>query len=234
MIPLDLKGKTILVVEDDPKIRNLVKIYLENAGYEVWEAGDGLTAKEMFEKNDPCFVVVDLMLPKLSGEELCEWIREELKSDVPMIMLTAKVTEEDRIKGLQMGADDYVTKPFSPRELVARVETILKRTAQRCSKISYKGLTIKPLKGEVKFNGQVLPLTHHEFRLLYFFMRNPNQILTREQILQELYPNGEKIVVDRTIDVHVSKLREKMKDINGMPDFIETIRGMGYRFVAVT
>lgn len=228
-----LKGKSILVVEDDPKIRNLVKIYLEKAGYEVWDAEDGLAAKEVFETYDPCFVVMDLMMPRLSGEELCSWIREELKSDIPIIMLTAKVTAEDRIKGLKMGADDYVTKPFSPQELVARVETVLRRTAQRCSKISYKGLTIKPLKGEVKVNGQPLQLTQHEFRLLYLFMRHPNQILTRDQILQELYPNDEKIVVERTIDVHVSKLREKIKELNGKPDFIETIRGMGYRFVAV-
>ncbi|MCY9657160.1 response regulator transcription factor [Paenibacillus chondroitinus] len=233
MMEVNLQGKSILIAEDDPKIRNLIKIYLENAGFEVWEAEDGLVAKEMFETYDPCFVVMDLMMPHMSGEELCGWIREELKSDVPIIMLTAKVSEEDRIKGLQMGADDYVTKPFSPQELVVRVETVLKRTAQRCSKISYKGLTIKPLKGEVKFNGHVLPLTHHEYKLLYFFMRNPNQILTRDQILQELYPNDEKIVVERTIDVHVSKLREKMKEIDETSDFIETIRGMGYRFVAV-
>jgi DNA-binding response OmpR family regulator len=230
---MELKGKSILIVEDDPKIRNLVKIYLQKAGFEVWGADDGIAAKEMFQFHDPCFVIMDLMMPRLSGEELCAWIREELKSDVPIIMLTAKVAEEDRIKGLQMGADDYVTKPFSPQELVARVETVLKRTGQRCSKISYKGLTLKPIKGEVKFHGRLLSLTHHEFRLLHFFMQNPNQILSREQILQELYPNDEKVVVDRTIDVHVSKLREKMKEIEGIPDFIETIRGMGYRFVAV-
>ncbi|MEX2104699.1 MAG: response regulator transcription factor, partial [Bacilli bacterium] len=204
-----LKGKTILIVEDDTKIRRLLKIYLEKEGYEVLEAQDGVDGMDMFMKLDPCFVILDLMLPKKSGEDLCQWIRTELKSDIPIIMLTAKVDESDRIKGLQMGADDYITKPFSPQEVVARVDTVLRRTANRCSKISFKGLTIKPLRGEVKYNGSIIPLTTHEFKLLYYFMRNPNQILTREQILQELYPNEEKTVIDRTVDVHVGKLREK-------------------------
>lgn len=227
-----LKGKTILIVEDDTKIRRLLKIYLEKEGYEVSEAQDGVDGMDMFMKLDPCFVILDLMLPKKSGEDLCQWIRTELKSDIPIIMLTAKVDESDRIKGLQMGADDYITKPFSPQEVVTRVDTVLRRTANRCSKISFKGLTIKPLRGEVKYNGSIIPLTTHEFKLLYYFMRNPNQILTREQILQELYPNEEKTVIDRTVDVHVGKLREKIETSNEVPLFFETIRGMGYRFVA--
>lgn len=227
-----MKGKTILIVEDDAKIRQLLKIYLEKEGYEILEAADGQEAMEKFEKLDPCFVIMDLMLPYKSGEELCQWIRSDLKSDVPIIMLTAKVDEEDRIQGLQMGADDYITKPFSPQEVVVRVETVLRRTTNRCSKISYKGLTLKPLRGEVKLNGTLIPLTRHEFKLLYFFMRHPNQILTREQILQELYPNAERSVIDRTVDVHVSKLREKIETIEDAPRFIETVRGMGYRFHA--
>lgn len=155
-----------------------------------------------------------------------------MKSDIPIIMLTAKVDESDRIKGLQMGADDYITKPFSPQEVVARVDTVLRRTVNRCNKISFKGLTIKPLRGEVKFNGTIIPLTQHEFKLLYYFMRHPNQILTREQILQELYPNEEKTVIDHSVDVHVGKLREKIETSSEVPQFFETIRGMGYRFVA--
>ncbi|MED4600057.1 response regulator transcription factor [Paenibacillus validus] len=227
-----MKGKTILIVEDDAKIRQLLKIYLEKEGYEILEAADGSEGMKLFEKLDPCFVIMDLMLPHKSGEELCQWIRSDMKSDIPIIMLTAKVDESDRIQGLQMGADDYITKPFSPQEVVARVETVLRRTANRCSKISYKGLTLKPLRGEVKFNGELIPLTMHEFKLLYFLMRHPNQILTREQILQELYPNEERSVIDRTVDVHVSKLREKIEAMEGAPRFIETIRGMGYRFDA--
>lgn len=229
---MDNKGKTVLIIEDDEKIRKLIGIYLQKEGYQVMEASDGEEGRDLFEKYDPCFVIMDLMLPKISGEQLCRIIRSELKSDVPMIMLTAKAAEEDRIRGLEMGADDYVTKPFSPQELVVRVETVLRRTAHRCGKISYRGITVKPMRGEAKYRGELVPLTLHEFRLLHYFMRHPNQIVTREQILNELYPNDVKLVVDRTVDVHVSKLREKLDRLGVEKDTIETIRGMGYRFAA--
>ncbi|WP_088187795.1 response regulator transcription factor [Desulfosporosinus sp. FKA] len=225
------KGKSVLVVEDDAKIRRLVKVYLEREGYEALEAEDGEEALKMFKQFDPCLLILDLMLPKLSGEEVCIIIRTELRSTVPIIMLSAKVEEAERIQGLKMGADDYVTKPFSPQELVTRVEVILRRTVQNCRKINYRGLTLKPLKGEIHYNGETLVLTHHEFRLLYFFMSHPDQILTREQIVDELYPHQEKIVTERTVDVHVGKLREKLR-YDGSHEIIETVRGMGYRFVA--
>lgn len=228
---MNTKGKSILIVEDDNKIRNLIKIYLQKAGYETFEAREGEEALDAFIEHDPCFIILDLMLPKINGEEICKIIREDKKSDVPIIMLTAKVDEQDRVGGLQLGADDYVTKPFSLAELVARVETVLRRTAHRCSKITYRGLTIKPLRGEVHYKGSLISLTQHEFRLLYFLMRHPNQILTREQIIDELYPNYERIVTERTIDVHVGKLREKLR-YDGDDDIIETVRGMGFRFVA--
>lgn len=228
---MNIKGKSILVVEDDHKIRQLVKLYLEKEGYEVYEAKDGEEAILFFKKVDPCFVILDLMLPKRSGEEVCQIIRGDLKAEVPIIMLTARVGEEERVRGLKMGADDYVTKPFSPAELVARVESVLRRTAHRCSKITYRGLTLKPLRGEVHYRGEAVLLTQHEFKLLYFLMRHPNQILSREQIIDELYPHQEKIVTERTIDVHVGKLREKLS-IQGEQEWIETVRGMGYRFVA--
>jgi len=227
-----VQGKNILVIEDDAKIRRLLKLYLEKEGYDVVEAQNGEEGMEAFQKYDPCFVITDLMMPKLSGEDLCKWIRSEQKSDIPLIMLTAKVAEGERIEGLQMGADDYITKPFSPQEVVTRVNTVLRRTANRCSKISFKGLTIKPVRGEVKYNGALISLTQHEFKLLYFFMRHPNQILSREQILGELYPTEEKSVIDRTVDVHVGKLREKIETPHEGACFFETIRGMGYRFVA--
>lgn len=162
-----MKGKTILIVEDDAKIRQLLKIYLEKEGYEILLAADGAEGMKLFEKLDPCFVIMDLMLPHKSGEELCQWIRSDMKSDIPIIMLTAKVDEADRIQGLQLGADDYITKPFSPREVVARVETVLRRTANRCSKISYRGLTLKPHRGEVKFNGELISAACQSNRLLY-------------------------------------------------------------------
>ncbi|RXT07934.1 response regulator [Ammoniphilus sp. CFH 90114] len=228
---MNTKGKSILIVEDDYKIRKLIKLYLEKEGYEVFEAVDGEEALQTFNELDPCFIILDLMLPKVSGEEVCQNLRSEYKAEVPIIMLTAKVDEEEKIKGLKMGADDYVTKPFSPAELVARVESVLRRTGHRCSKITYRGITVKPLRGEVHYRGKPIALTQHEYKLLYFFMRHPNQILTREQLLDELYPNQEKIVIERTIDVHVGKLREKVK-YDGEQELIETVRGMGYRFAA--
>ncbi|MFD0958899.1 response regulator transcription factor [Paenibacillus chungangensis] len=227
-----LGHNSILVVEDDEKIRRLIRIYLQNAGFEVWEAGDGEEAQRLFNRVEPCFVIMDLMLPKQSGEALCQWIRGEKRSDVPIIMLTAKVDEQQRIYGLQLGADDYVTKPFSPKELVVRVETVLRRTPHQCSKISYRELTLRPNRGEVTYRGEAIELTQHEFRLLHFFMKHPNQIVTREQILEELYPNDERSVIDRTVDVHVSKLRDKLKRVNEDEKLIDTVRGMGYRFAA--
>lgn len=229
---MNTTGKSILVVEDDAKIRQLVRIYLERAGYEVSEAADGIEAMSQFMKTDPCFVIIDLMLPKASGESVCQWIRRDMKSDAPIIMLTAKVAEEDRIKGLRMGADDYVTKPFSPQELVARVETVLRRTGHRCLKITYRGLTVKPRKGEARYHGQPLALTNHELRLLHLLMQHPNQVMAREQILAALYPDDSKIVTERTIDVHIGKLREKLREVDRDAELIETVRGMGYRFVA--
>ncbi|MBR2569205.1 MAG: response regulator transcription factor [Paenibacillus sp.] len=228
---MSTKESAILVVEDDAKIRNLISLYLEKEGYAVFQASDGEEALEAFKLHHPCLVILDLMLPKLSGEEVCTRIRTDLKEDVPIMMLTAKVEEQHRVGGLRLGADDYVTKPFSPAELVARVETILRRTGQRCSKITYRGLTLKTQRGEVHYPGEIIPLTQHEFRLLHFLMRHPNQILTREQMIAELYPHQEKVVIDRTIDVHIGKLREKLS-YDGDRELIETIRGMGYRFVA--
>ncbi|MBU8908715.1 response regulator [Desertibacillus haloalkaliphilus] len=228
---MNTKGKSILIVEDDPKIRQLIKIYLENDGYEVWEAEDGKQAIDMFERYDPCFAIIDLMLPEVSGEEVCHWIRVEKKSDSPIIMVTAKVDEKDRIHGLKIGADDYITKPFSPNELVARVEAVLRRTANRCSKISYQGITLKPFKGEANYRGANLSLTKNETKLLHLFMQHPNQVLSREQMIDYLYPHAEKDITTRTIDVHVRHLREKLAQVDA-PDCIQTVRGMGYKFVA--
>ena len=230
MINTNLIGKSVLVVEDDAKIRNLVRIYLEKEGYEVIEAKDGYEAKEKIEILDPCILILDLMLPGISGEEICTWVREDLKSLMPIIMLTAKVTEKDRIKGFKLGADDYVVKPFSPAELMVRIEAVLRRTASRCGKLTFTGFTIKPAKGEVLINGEQINLTQFEFKLLHTFMQHANQILSREQILQYIYENNEKAVSDRTIDVHIKHLREKIKE-KTPKDYIQTVRGMGYKFV---
>jgi DNA-binding response OmpR family regulator len=228
----NLIGKSVLIVEDDPKIRNLVKIYLKKDGYEVTEAVNGVEAKEKIEELDPCILILDLMLPGISGEEICRWVREDLKSMMPIIMLTAKASEKDRIKGFHLGADDYVVKPFSPAELMVRIEAVLRRTASRCGKLSFTGFTIKPAKREAWIDGEQLELTHFEFKLLHTFMQHPNQVLSREQILTFIYENNEKAVTDRTIDVHIRNLRGKIKE-KTPKDYIQTVRGMGYKFVAL-
>jgi DNA-binding response OmpR family regulator len=227
----DLIGKNVLVVEDDPKIRTLVKIYLTNEGYEVLEADNGIAAMEMIERYDPCILILDLMLPGKSGEEICRWLRNDLESMMPIIMLTAKASEKSRIEGFKMGADDYVVKPFSPAELMVRIEAVLRRTASRCGKLTFTGLTIKPAKGEAMVDGELLDLTNFEFRLLHMFMQHPGQILSRTQILDTIYENNEKAVTERTIDVHIKNLREKIKE-KTPKDYIQTVRGMGYKFGA--
>ncbi|TFB23114.1 response regulator transcription factor [Filobacillus milosensis] len=221
--------QTILVVEDDQMIRNLIKIYLEKTNYEVVEAVDGEEAKEAFLKHQPCLIILDLMLPKITGEEFCVWVRQREQHDVSIIMLSAKVQVEDKVNGLRLGADDYLTKPFEPEELLAHVEAVLRRTGQYCKKITYNGLSIKVRKGEVLLYGKQVNLTKHEFNLLYHFMSHPNQVFTRDQLVEQIYPNKEHEVLDRTIDAHIKKLREKIKD-QQKPKRIQTVRGMGYKF----
>ncbi|RKQ30800.1 response regulator transcription factor [Oceanobacillus halophilus] len=223
--------QTILVVEDDQMIRQLVSTYLNKAGYQVIQASDGIRAQEEFLTHHPCLIILDLMLPKLSGEEFCQWVREQERNEVSIIMLSAKASTADKINGLKMGADDYMTKPFEPEELVAHVEAVLRRTGQFCQKLTYSGLCIKPRKGEVLLYDKKLKLTKHEFNLLYHFMENPNIVLTRENLLNHLYPYAAKTVLDRTIDAHIKKLREKIEDHPSAPRRIVTVRGMGYKFV---
>ncbi|ASN03912.1 response regulator transcription factor [Virgibacillus necropolis] len=223
--------QTILVVEDDNMIRELVSIYLKKAGYHVVEAADGEAAKDSFLHQYPCLIVLDLMLPKLGGEEFCKWVREQERNEVSIIMLSAKVRTVDKINGLKIGADDYITKPFDPDELVAHVEAVLRRTGQFCQKIVYDGLCIKPRKGEVLLFDKQLRLTKHEFTLLFHFMKNPNVVLSREDLIQQLYPNADKNVLDRTIDAHIKKLRVKVENNPQEPKRICTVRGMGYKFV---
>ncbi|MFK8795844.1 response regulator transcription factor [Planococcus plakortidis] len=222
---------TILVVEDDLMIRDLVSIYLDKAGYEAIPAADGEAAKIAFREFQPCLIILDLMLPKISGEELCAWFRNEKRNEVSIIMLSAKTKTQDKIAGLKMGADDYITKPFEPDELVAHVEAVLRRTGQFCQKITYSGLTIQPRKGEVKLFGKTLPLTKHEFNLLFHFMDNPNMVLSRDDLIHQLYPYNDKSVMERTIDAHIKNLREKIEDEPSSPKRILTVRGMGYKFV---
>jgi len=224
--------QTILVVEDDQMIRHLIRLHLEKHKYDVIEAPDGEAAKEAFWEHHPCLIILDLMLPKMSGEEFCKWVREQERNEVSVIMLSAKARIDDKIAGLRMGADDYVTKPFDPDELMAHVEAVLRRTGQFCQKIVHEGLCIKPRKGEVLLYDNQVKLTKHEFNLLYYFMQNPNIVLNREQLIEQLYPYADHTVLDRTIDAHIKKLREKVEADSSSPERIQTVRGMGYKFVS--
>ncbi|MFD2627676.1 response regulator transcription factor [Oceanobacillus kapialis] len=224
--------QTILVVEDDNMIRKLISIYLTKAGYDVVEAADGEAAKEVFLLKHPCLIILDLMLPKLSGEDFCTWVRDQERNEVSVIMLSAKSRTEDKINGLKIGADDYLVKPFDPEELLAHIEAVLRRTGKFCQKITYDGLCIKPRKGEVLLFDKEVTLTKHEFNLLYYFMENPNLVISRENLINQLYPYADKLVLDRTIDAHIKKLRKKIEVNAALPKRIVTVRGMGYKFVA--
>jgi len=224
--------KTILIVEDDHKTSSLVALYLEKEGFKTVIAEDGLAAIEIVKRQQPDFVILDLMLPKIDGWEVCRHIRRS--SDVPIIMLTAREDEVDRISGLTLGADDYVIKPFSPRELVARVKAILRRTRLQTrdeqTVFSAAGLVLDTEKIQVTLHGERIPLTPHEYKLLEALMSGRGKVLSRQKLLEYLYPNDEAIVIDRVVDVHIGKLRQKLKEDPANPRFILTVRGIGYRF----
>ena len=221
-----------MVVEDDKMIRELILIYLKKNGYEVAEASDGEEAKAVFLEHRPCLIILDLMLPRVSGEEFYTWLRVQKHNEVSVIMLSAKVRIDDRISGLKLGADAYMTKPFDPNELIAQIEAVLRRTGQFCQKIVYEGLCIMPRKGEVLLYGKDVKLTKYEFNLLYYFMRNPDTVLSREQLIGQIHPNMESSVMDRTIDAHIKNLREKIEVHPSKPKRVQTVRGMGYKFVS--
>ncbi|HYY76198.1 MAG TPA: response regulator transcription factor [Gaiellaceae bacterium] len=221
---------TVLVVDDEPIVREVVVSYLEREGYRTLEAGDGDTARRLVEEEPPGLVVLDVMLPGADGLELCRWIRA--RSDLPVIMLTARGDEADRIVGLDLGADDYVTKPFSPRELAARVRTVLRRTAPSVAKaerLSFDGLDIDARTREVTKNGDFLRLTAKEFDLLWFMANHPRQVFSRDQLMDRVW--GYEAALDTgTVTVHIRRLREKIEDDPSHPRFLQTIWGVGYRF----
>jgi DNA-binding response OmpR family regulator len=222
----------ILIVEDDKKTASLVALYLEREGFETVLAHDGLQALELVQRHHPIFVILDLMLPLLDGWEVCRQIRQS--SDVPILILSAREEEIDRVSGLTLGADDYVVKPFSPRELVARVKAILRRgripTVKDKKPLSSGGLVLDPDKHTVTLNGSLVALTPHEFNLLHTLMAFPGRAFTRDGLVTQLYPRHEASVIDRVIDVHIGKLRQKIEKDPSNPRFILTVRGVGYKF----
>jgi DNA-binding response OmpR family regulator len=222
----------ILIVEDDKKTASLIALYLEREGFETVVAYDGQQALELAERHHPDFIILDLMLPVIDGWEVCRRLRQS--SDVPILILSAREEEVDRVSGLTLGADDYVVKPFSPRELVARVKAILRRgrlpTARDKKVSSHGGLVLDRDKRTVKLNDRLILLTPHEFNLLQALMAFPGKVFTRNELLACLYPRHEAIVIDRVVDVHIGKLRQKIEKDPSDPRFILTVRGTGYKF----
>ena len=219
----------ILVVDDEPKIVRLARDYLEKNGFRVTTAADGQSALTIARREKPDLVILDLMLPNVDGREVCRILRRE--SDVPIIMLTALSEEIDQVTGLEIGADDYITKPFSVRALVARVRALLRRTraeAKAPSLIRSGGLEIDLKKYSVTLHGSPIKLTPNEFKILHLLASRPSQILTREQLLDDLH--GAASSMDRSVDSHVKNLRKKLEAASGEP-LIETVYGVGYRFL---
>jgi DNA-binding response OmpR family regulator len=222
--------ETVLVVDDEPIVREVVVRYLEREGYRTLEAADGDRARELLQRESPSLVVLDLMLPGTDGLSLCRWIRSY--SNLPVIMLTARGEEADRIVGLELGADDYVTKPFSPRELAARVRTVLRRAApavRPVERLTFDGLEIDAATHEVRRNGTLLQLTAKEFDLLWFLASHQRRVFSRDQLMDRVW--GYEAALDTgTVTVHVRRLREKIEDEPSRPRFLETVWGVGYRF----
>ena len=223
---------TVLVVDDDRKVVSLVRMYLEREGFQVIAASDGARALDLLARLRPGFVILDLMLPVIDGITVCQQIRKV--SSVPILMLTAKAEEVDKLVGLQVGADDYVTKPFSPRELVARVQAILRRTAAhgRAGPRLVQGPLVMELdRYEAFVDGREVQLTMIEYKLLQTLMEFPGRVFTRDQLLDHVYAFNEADITGRAVDVHIGKRREKLADDPAQPRYIQTVRGVGYKLL---
>jgi len=227
-----MAGKRVLVVDDDAKTVALVKLYLKRDGYRVITAYDGIEALRLAREGHPDLIVLDLMLPGINGLEICRTLRTE--SDVPVIMLTAKTTDQDKLVGLDLGADDYVTKPFSPRELAARVRAVLRRLPgeRGPAEIKHGELTVNFLKHEAFLAGKPLNLTTVEFKLLAALIKEPGRVFSRAQLIENALGHDFE-GFDRTIDVHVLNLRRKLEPDPGHPRYIKTVYGAGYKLAEV-
>ena len=224
---------TVLVVDDEPIVRDVVVRYLQRDGFDTLEAGDGDAARAIIESGAPDLVVLDVMLPGIDGLALCRWIRTD--SALPVIMLTARGEIADRIVGLELGADDYITKPFSPRELAIRVRNVLKRAesptaAANVQRMTFDALTIDGKTREVTFDGQPVRLTGKEFDLLFFLASNAREVFSRKQLMDRVW--GYEAALDTgTVTVHIRRLRSKIEPDPSTPRHLETLWGVGYRFV---
>jgi DNA-binding response OmpR family regulator len=219
------------VVDDEPIVRDVVVRYLERDGYRTLQAASGDEAQRLLERETPSLVVLDVMLPGVDGLELCRWIRS--RSDLPIVMLTARGEEADRIVGLELGADDYLTKPFSPRELAVRVRNLMRRMARPTESttqtIMFGDVVIDPMAREARKGRELLGLTLKEFDLLLFFASNPRQVFSRDQLMERVW--GYQSALDTgTVTVHIRRLRKKVEDDASRPRHLETVFGAGYRF----
>jgi two-component system response regulator ResD len=228
-----MEKKTILIVEDEPSIAEVVSLYLQRADFRTQHAGDGKAALAMLEKHFPDLIILDIMLPGMDGLSLTRWIRD--RSSVPIIMLTARREEVDRIAGLELGADDYVVKPFSPQEIVSRCRAVLRRVGRNEESpewkrpLSFDDLTIDPLTRLVTVSGSSVELTAKEFDMLHFLARHPRQVFTRDQLLENVW--GLTDYIDPgTVTVHIRRLREKIEADPSEPLRVRTVWGVGYKF----
>ncbi|MGH9734217.1 MAG: response regulator [Candidatus Acidiferrales bacterium] len=229
---VDLPSR-ILVIEDDRDIVELVRYNLEKDGYQVTACVDGATGLAQVRKSPPDLLLLDLMLPKLSGLEVCKEIRRDDRlSRLPILILTARGEEADRVVGLELGADDYVTKPFSPRELVARVKALLRRIqapGEQAKLLEIGALRVDPVSYRAQREGKSLPLSTLEFRLLYYLASRPNRVFSRDQLLDAVW-GIDRFVTPRSVDVYVRRLREKVERNPEKPEYLKTVRGAGYLF----
>jgi two-component system phosphate regulon response regulator PhoB len=227
----DPMQNSILIIEDEPDIREMLKFSLEAANFTVYEAGDAQQANLMIAKNLPDLILLDWMLPNLSGIKYAKQLKQqELTRDIPIIMLTAKAEEENKVKGLETGADDYITKPFSPRELIARIKTVLRRGPLLSPEgiVYFKNLKLDTNLRKVTADNQALELSPIEYRLLHFFLTHPDRVYTREQLLNHVW-GGESYIDERSVDVQILRLR-KILSTHSSPSLIHTIHGVGYKF----
>lgn len=226
-------NSTILVVDDEETIREVVRRYLERDGYVVREAADGLEALDIIRETPPALIVLDLMLPGIDGLTLTQHLRQDRQ--IPIIMLTAKGEASDRIRGLDLGADDYITKPFDPQELVSRVRAVLRRTGNTAKStakepVTFGYLSINPISRTVEVKGQNIILTAKEFDLLWYFAQSPQQVFSRTQLLANVW--GDELYTDpSTVTVHIRRLREKIETDPGQPEYIHTVWGVGYKLM---
>ena len=222
----------VAVVEDEPSISEVVSLYLKRAGYQVQLYADGLAAQAAFSKQVPDLIILDVMLPGMDGFALTRSLRDH--SDVPIILLTSRREESDRIAGLELGADDYVVKPFSPQELVSRVRAVLRRISkekksQSEAPISFPSLSMNPQTRIVLAHGHEISLTAKEFDMLYHFIRHPHQVFSRDQLLESIWGLSEYIDPS-TVTVHIRRLREKIENDPSVPTHLQTVWGVGYKF----